>query len=57
MISKAQSRLLHLKLDDEEELFRFRLDGESRVWGIREGRVFRILWWDPGHEICPSAKD
>ena len=56
MISKAQTRLEELKLDDEEELFRFRLDGESRVWGIREGRVFKILWWDPNHEICPSNK-
>ena len=56
MISQAQSRLKHLRLDDEEELFRFRLDGTGRVWGIREGRVFKILWWDPEHEICPSTR-
>lgn len=56
MISEAQTRLEELKLDDEEELFRFRLDGTARVWGIREGRVFKILWWDPEHEICPSNK-
>lgn len=56
MITQAQARLRHLKLDDQEDLFRFRLDGESRVWGVRDGRVFRILWWDPNHSICPSAR-
>lgn len=52
----ARSRLEVLNLDDIESLFRFRLSGKSRVWGIREGRVFKILWWDPEHEVCPSTK-
>ncbi|QVL31123.1 hypothetical protein KIH39_20060 [Telmatocola sphagniphila] len=56
LIKLAQKRLVELRLDDYDNLFRFRLSGEMRVWGIREGRVFRLLWWDPEHEICPSIK-
>ncbi len=53
-ISKAaRDRLIELNLDDIESLFRFRLTGKIRVWGIREGRIFRLLWWDPEHEIWP----
>lgn len=56
LIKEAQDRLVALKLDDNEELFRFRLSGTGRVWGIRVGRVFQLLWWDPDHKICPSTK-
>ena len=53
-ISKeAQERLVQLRLDDVDELFRFRLSGKMRVWGIRDGRVFQLLWWDPDHAIWP----
>lgn len=53
IVKVARERLVTLKLDDLDELFRFRLSGTMRVWGIREGRVFRILWWDPDHEVWP----
>ena len=56
LIKDARDRLTLLKLDDYETLFRFRLSGEQRVWGIRDGRVFKLLWWDPEHHICPSTK-
>jgi hypothetical protein len=55
LIKEAQERLIKLRLDDIDELFRFRLTGEQRVWGIRDGFVFSILWWDPFHAICPST--
>jgi hypothetical protein len=54
LIKPARERLNDLKLDDVDELFRLRLTGTQRVWGIREGRVFHLIWWDPDHEICPS---
>ena len=56
LISDAQKRLEERNLGEFEELFRFRLTGEQRLWGIRDGRIFRIIWWDPEHEICPSNK-
>ena len=55
LIKAARQRLDELKQNDVDELFRFRLSGQQRVWGIRDGRVFKILWWDPHHEIAPSA--
>ena len=57
LITEAQHRLVALRLDDYEEVFRFRVGGTGRVWGIRDGRVFLILWWDPDHLICPSTID
>jgi hypothetical protein len=57
MIKAARDRLMVLRMDEYEELFRFRLAGTGRVWGIRDGRVFQILWWDPDHKVCPSTKD
>ena len=53
---KAQKRLKKLKYDDIDELFSLRLSGKERLWGIREGSIFKILWWDPTHEVCLSIK-
>jgi len=54
LVREAQNRLQEIKLDDLDELWRFRFSGERRIWGIRDGRLFRVLWWDPEHQICPS---
>ena len=54
IISEAQKRLAQIRLDDTEVLFSFRLTGEQRIWGIKAGNIFKILWWDPKHQICPS---
>lgn len=51
--AEARHRLGELKMDDLDELFRIRLSGAERVWGIRDGRTFKLLWWDPEHHICP----
>ena len=52
---EAQKRLVAIKMDDIAELWRFRFTGTQRLWGIREGHTFRVLWWDPNHEIYPSG--
>jgi len=56
LCSVATKRLEQLSLDDLDQLFRFRLSGKQRLWGIREANHFKILWWDPEHEVCPSSK-
>jgi len=49
---EAQDRLKALKLDDLDELFRFRLTGTRRLWGFRgDGDEFFVLWWDPNHKV------
>jgi len=45
----AQDRLKHLKLDDYESLFSLRINNTLRLYGIRDGRVLRLLWHDPFH--------
>lgn len=56
IVRGARKRLQTIQLDDTEELYSIHLSGKSRLWGLKEGRIFWILWWDPEHEICPSLK-
>ena len=46
---KAQKRLSEINQDDVDEIFSFRLTGKKRIYGIREGRVLKLLWYDPFH--------
>lgn len=54
--SDARRHLSEIGRDDEEKLFELRLSGKKRVWGIRDRRVLRVLWWDPEHTVYPSTK-
>ena len=51
----ARDRLAAIKLEDYDTLFRFRLSGRERLWGIRQENIFYLLWWDPKHQVCPST--
>lgn len=51
---EAKRRLREIKMYDTDELLHLGLSGKERIWGIRIGRVFQILWWDPDHTVCPS---
>lgn len=53
---EARVRLEELNLDDIDEIFSLALTGRSRMLGIRDRNVFRVLWWDPDHKVCPSKK-
>lgn len=54
--TEAQKRLKKIKQDDIDELVSLRLTGQKRVWGIKEGNILKVLWWDPDHTVCPSQK-
>lgn len=56
LVSDAQKRLKHIKKEDLEHLYSLRLSGRKRIWGIKEGNILWLLWWDPNHEVCPSHK-
>ena len=58
LASDAQDDLVKRKLDEVvgDDVFRFRLDGTSRLWGFVVDGIFHVLWWDPEHQICPSEK-
>jgi len=49
MPKEAQARLVELRLDDIDDLFSMRLENALRLYGIRDGRVLRLVWHDPHH--------
>lgn len=51
--AEAQRRLEELQVD-VENLFRLRHGNLIRVWGYLAGPVFRILWYDREHQVCPG---
>ncbi|OLT12947.1 hypothetical protein BJF79_03340 [Actinomadura sp. CNU-125] len=56
LVKTAQDRLAELRLDEFEEMFRFRVGNMGRLWGVlseESPRVFYVIWWDPEHKICP----
>lgn len=52
---EAQQRLKNRDIH-AEALISLRMTAKKRIWGIREGTVFHLLWWDPEHEVCPTEK-
>jgi hypothetical protein len=53
----AQQRLVDLNLDDQTALWRLRLTGTARLYGLMyDDAVFHVLWWDPDHKVWPSRK-
>lgn len=56
IIPQAQQRLNEIRQDDIDTLFSFAVGSLPRIWGIKDRNIFRVLWWDPNHEICPSFK-
>ena len=61
LTKQAKNRLREIKQDDVAELFSLRLDGTTRIYGIRDRRVLKLLWYDPFHgmnarAVCPVSK-
>lgn len=51
---EAYDRLEYLKLEDMDEIFRFRIGSKPRFYGFRIQHIFFALWWDAEHRVCPS---
>jgi len=56
IIREARTRLKEIEQDDVDHLVSLHITGKKMIWGIRDQNIFKVLWWDPNHEICPSAK-
>lgn len=52
----ARNRLMEIQQDDVDQLYSLRMTGRRRIFGIRDGGVLRVLWWDPEHEVCPAPR-
>jgi hypothetical protein len=59
LCERARDRFGERHYDElfDPEVVRFRLDGKQRLWGVREGAVFHVIWWDPEHKVCPTDRD
>ncbi len=54
LCKEAQKRWLELDdLAQFEELFRFRIGTDRRIWGIRIDAHFFLVWYERNHRICP----
>ena len=49
----AQARLAQIHQDDTDLLFSIRVMKRKRAWGIRDGNVVKLIWWDPDHTVYP----
>lgn len=56
LCKEAQDRLTELNINDIDQVYSLRLQGEHRVIGIRENNILKIIWFDFKHEICVSEK-
>lgn len=54
---KARDRVDFKHLyNDSDSIFSFALKNKLRIIGIREGRSFHVIWYDPQHKFCPSHR-
>ena len=58
LTKKAKDRLVELKQEDVSELFSLRLTGQTRIYGMRDRRALKLLWYDKYHgtnalAVCP----
>ncbi|WP_338835892.1 MAG6450 family protein [Neomoorella thermoacetica] len=37
-------------------VYSINVDEKKRIYGYRAGNVFRLLWFDRNHEVCPYHK-
>lgn len=51
---EAYEKLVELKQEDTDELVSLGLTQVERAWGIKEGSVLKVLWWDPEHMVYPT---
>ena len=55
---RARDRLAEIGQEDLSDLFSLRLTATTRIYGVRDGRVLKLLWYDPDHgdnsrSVCP----
>lgn len=54
MCRAAQTCLIEDWQGGADEILTMRLTNKKRVWGILEGPIVYLLWWDPTHAVYPS---
>lgn len=44
------------RVSPDETIFEVKVCEVKRIFGYRTGNVFRVLWFDREHEVCPWRK-
>ena len=52
---QAKQRLVEINQDDVSELFSLRLSATTRIYGIRDRRALKLLWYDRHHGVNTQA--
>ena len=52
---QAKERLTEIRQDNVSELFSLRLDATKRIYGIRDRRALKLLWYAPHHGTNAQA--
>jgi hypothetical protein len=52
---RAKARLAEIQQEDVSELFSLRLTATTRIYGIRDRRALKLLWYDPHHGTNAQA--
>ena len=55
LTQQAKLRLAEIGQEDVSELFSLRLTATTRIYGIRDRRALRLLWYDPYHGTNAQA--
>jgi hypothetical protein len=57
----ARARINELHLDQYDKIFSLRLGSKIRIYGVRDGRAMRLIWYDTHHgtfdAVCPTKGD
>lgn len=53
-VRDALARRPELEEIVDSDLFRFRLSGKKRLWGVIQEQTFYVLWRDPLHRVYPT---
>lgn len=53
LVQEAFDRWIEIGLDEFDTTFRFRLQNQQRLWGVRIQAQFYVVWWDPEHRLYP----
>jgi hypothetical protein len=49
----AKDHLVAIQQDDIDSVMSIGITQKSRVVGIMEHNILKLLWWDPEHLVCP----
>ena len=52
----ARDHLAQIEQDDTDSIVSLGIDQTTRVFGILEHNILKVLWFDPDHEVCPTQK-